>query len=100
MLLLTDSPAWVTSITDPTKLKQVLREHINAVLGRYGKNMYAFDVVNEREWETMSTFIQLNATALNEDGTWKSSVWYNILGEDYIGIAVGSHLPTPTDLTA
>lgn len=46
---LIDRPAWVTSITDPTELKQVLRDHINAVMGRYGKDMYAIDVVNERE---------------------------------------------------
>ncbi len=43
-------PAWVTSITDPTELKTVLKNHINAVMGRYGNDLYAFDVVNEREF--------------------------------------------------
>lgn len=43
------SPSYVTSITDPTELTQVLEEHINAVLGRYGNDLYAFDVINERE---------------------------------------------------
>jgi GH35 family endo-1,4-beta-xylanase len=42
-------PSYVTSITDPTELTQVLEEHINAVLGRYGNDLYAFDVINERE---------------------------------------------------
>jgi GH35 family endo-1,4-beta-xylanase len=27
----------------------VLEEHINAVLGRYGNDLYAFDVINERK---------------------------------------------------
>lgn len=44
-----ESPAYVTNITDPTELKAVLSEHISAVMGRYGKDLYAFDVVNERE---------------------------------------------------
>lgn len=44
------SPQYVNEITDPTVLKAVLKEHIDAVMGRYGKDLYAFDVVNEREW--------------------------------------------------
>jgi len=43
------SPQYVNEITDPTVLKAVLKEHIDAVMGRYGKDLYAFDVVNERE---------------------------------------------------
>jgi hypothetical protein len=38
------------------------------------------------------TAIRLTS-ALNENGTLKSSVWYNVLGEDYLGLAV-SHRPT------
>nr|AHL20248.1 GH10 xylanase [Papiliotrema flavescens] len=67
------TPAYVTNITDADELKQVLKEHIDAVLGRYGNDLYAFDVVNE---------------PLNENGTIKSSVWYDVLGEDYLGIAL------------
>lgn len=47
--MLIGRPEWVTNITNPTELKEVLREHINAVMGRYGRQLYAFDVVNERE---------------------------------------------------
>jgi endo-1,4-beta-xylanase len=43
------SPEWVTSITDAEELKTVLKEHIDAVMGRYAKDLYAFDVINERE---------------------------------------------------
>jgi GH35 family endo-1,4-beta-xylanase len=39
----------VTNITDADELKTVLKEHVDAVLGRYGKDLYAFDVINERE---------------------------------------------------
>lgn len=42
-------PAYVTNITDADELKAVLKEHIDAVLGRYGSDLYAFDVINERE---------------------------------------------------
>jgi endo-1,4-beta-xylanase len=44
-----DSPAYVTNITDADELKAVLKEHIDAVMGRYGNDLYAFDVINERE---------------------------------------------------
>lgn len=43
------TPEYVTNITDPDELKAVLKEHIDAVMGRYGKHFYAFDVINERE---------------------------------------------------
>lgn len=44
-----DSPAYVTNITDADELKTVLKEHIDAVMGRYGNDLYAFDVINERK---------------------------------------------------
>lgn len=67
------TPTYVTNITDADELKQVLQEHINAVLGRYAGDLYAFDVVNE---------------PLNENGTYKSNVWYDVLGESYIATAL------------
>ena len=30
-------------------LKGMLKDHIDAVLGRYGNDLYAFDVINERQ---------------------------------------------------
>lgn len=44
-----DRPTYVTNITDATELKSTLQDHINAVLGRYGNDLYAFDVINERK---------------------------------------------------
>ncbi|ORX38166.1 xylanase [Kockovaella imperatae] len=75
------TPGYVTNITDPDELKSVLKSHIDAVLGRYGNDLYAFDVINE---------------PLNDNGTFKSNVWYNVLGEDYLGIALDyAHAAAP-----
>jgi endo-1,4-beta-xylanase len=46
-----------------------MRDHINAVVGRYKGRIKGWDVVNE---------------ALNEDGTMRRSPWFNIIGDDYI----------------
>jgi len=56
----------------PEELRSVIVEHITNVAGYYKGQCYAWDVVNE---------------ALEEDGTWRKSVFYNVLGEDYIKLA-------------
>ncbi|TKX19039.1 endo-1,4-beta-xylanase-3 [Elsinoe australis] len=66
-------PVWVSSGGfDNATLIQVMREHIQAVAGRYKGRCTRWDVVNE---------------ALNEDGTYRESVFYNTIGEAYIPIA-------------
>ncbi|GHJ87960.1 hypothetical protein NliqN6_4362 [Naganishia liquefaciens] len=67
------TPSYVTNITDPTRLKQVLKTHIEVVLGRYKNDLEYFDIVNE---------------PLYENGTYKANVWYNVLGESYIETAL------------
>ncbi|WRT65284.1 uncharacterized protein IL334_002227 [Kwoniella shivajii] len=67
------TPTYVTNITDPDELKTVLKEHIDAVLGRYKNDLYAMDIINE---------------PLNDNGTIKASVWYDVLGEDYLAVCL------------
>ena len=54
------------------ELRQIIIDHVTEVAGYYRGKCYAWDVVNE---------------ALNEDGTYRESVFYEVLGEDYIKLA-------------
>lgn len=64
---------WVESTEwTPEELRQVVVDHITNVMGHYKGQCYAWDVVNE---------------ALNEDGTYRESVFYNVLGEDFLKLA-------------
>ena len=62
-------PAYVRETTDPDSLRAYLRDHINTVAGRYAGRIDGWDVLNE---------------ALNEDGSYRESVFLKVLGEDYI----------------
>ncbi|OLN97682.1 Endo-1,4-beta-xylanase 1 [Colletotrichum chlorophyti] len=65
-------PEWVSSIRDKTTLSRAIETHVKVVVGRYKGKIRAWDVVNE---------------VFNDDGTLRSSVFTQVLGEAYIGIA-------------
>ncbi|KAF5589978.1 glycosyl hydrolase family 10 [Fusarium pseudocircinatum] len=66
-------PSWVANGNwNNQTLQAVMRDHINAVMGRYRGKCTHWDVVNE---------------ALNEDGTYRDSVFLRVIGEAYIPIA-------------
>jgi endo-1,4-beta-xylanase len=76
-------PAWVspdgtTSSLSPQELRTLLEDHVRTVAGHFKGQIWQWDVVNE---------------ALNEDGTFRESVWYNAYkalgmdGSDYIADA-------------
>lgn len=50
-------------------LLERMKNHIETVVGRYAGRVQAWDVVNE---------------ALNDDGTYRESRWYEIIGQDYL----------------
>lgn len=62
-------PDYVKETTDPDQLRTYMEEHIRAVAGRYKGKIDGWDVLNE---------------ALNEDGSYRESVFYKVLGEQYI----------------
>jgi endo-1,4-beta-xylanase len=66
-------PAWVTAGNfDSATLQSILWDHITAVVQQYKGRCYSWDVVNE---------------AINDDGSYRSDVFYNTIGEQYIAKA-------------
>ncbi|KAI0859148.1 family 10 glycosyl hydrolase [Xylaria cubensis] len=66
-------PSWVSSGTwTADTLTSVINTHISNVVGHYKGKCYAWDVVNE---------------GLNDDGTYRANVFYNVLGDSYFALA-------------
>ncbi|GAM89544.1 hypothetical protein ANO11243_075830 [Dothideomycetidae sp. 11243] len=66
-------PGWIDT-TDWTKnaLLEVVRRRVKETITHYGDICYCWDVVNE---------------AINDDGTYRQSIFYNVTGPEYITVA-------------
>lgn len=56
----------------PEVLKQRMKTHIHTIVNRYKGRVNGWDVVNE---------------AIEDDGSWRNSKFYQILGEDFVKLA-------------
>ena len=74
---------------DNETLIQIMTDHIEAVAGRYKDVCTRWDVVNEGEFASYLSVLAANdaTLALNENGTYRESVWYRTIGEAYIPLA-------------
>ncbi|MCH7396638.1 endo-1,4-beta-xylanase [Belliella sp. DSM 107340] len=71
------APRWFFTDNDgnqvtPEVLTQRMKDHIHTVVGRYKGKVKGWDVVNE---------------AILDDGSWRKSKFYEILGEDFMKLA-------------
>ncbi|KAI0696913.1 glycoside hydrolase superfamily [Cytidiella melzeri] len=67
-------PSWVSSGSfTADQLTAIIQNHCGTLVGHYKGQIYSWDVVNE---------------PFNDDGTWRTDVFYNTLGTSYVQIAL------------
>ncbi len=72
-------PGWVSSINNRDRLLAVMKKHIESVMGRWGNKLHSWDVVNEA--------ISTDSDVGTGNAKMRSSVFSNLLGEDFIPTA-------------
>ncbi|KAI5120198.1 hypothetical protein M0805_006304 [Coniferiporia weirii] len=77
-------PNWVTADNfNATELTSIIETHCSTIVGNYAGEIatfrsYSWDIINE---------------PFNDDGTWRSDVFYNTLGSSYVSIGLNSARP-------
>ncbi|KAI1796951.1 endo-1,4-B-xylanase A [Ganoderma leucocontextum] len=67
-------PSWVSNGQfTAADLTTVIQNHCGTLVGHYKGQVYSWDVVNE---------------PFNDDGTWRTDVFYNTLGTSYVPVAL------------
>jgi endo-1,4-beta-xylanase len=68
------NPAWLEAGDfSADELREILRDHIQTVVGRYRGRIEQWDVANE---------------VFDDDATWRDSVWYDALGPSFVADAL------------
>lgn len=89
-------PGWVSNIRDKAQLTSVLERHITTVMTRYKGKIrawvrFSFSMTGlagvYRNKMLMGGFQDVCNEIFNEDGSLRSSVFSQVLGEDFVSIA-------------
>ena len=80
-----------------------MKNHITNVVTHYKGDCYAWDVVNEGKFSLLSirgghTESNILCTALNEDGSYRDSIFYQTIGPAYIPIAFAAAAAADPDV--
>jgi len=69
-------PDWLTSGTfNATELTSIVSTHCGTIVGHWKGDMYSWDIINE---------------PFNDDGTWRSDIFYNTLGQTFVSVALNA----------
>ncbi|KAJ1548549.1 hypothetical protein HK096_001713 [Nowakowskiella sp. JEL0078] len=80
-------PSWVSAISDKATLTTVIENHVKTLVTRYKGQVYAWVILTLSQQTVIDFVKDVVNEILNEDGTLRNSVFYNVLGESFVSIA-------------